>query len=308
MARPIWTGAVSFGLVSIPVKLYSATQDRSVRFHQIDGLTGSRVRQKRVSEADGSEVPYDRIVKGYELASGAYVTLTTDELEGLDPKASRAIDLVRFVDQSTIDPIFYDAAYLLGPDPATPKPYALLRQAMADANKVAIGTFVMRGKERLCALRPAEDGRALLLNTMRYADEVRSSSEIEEFEALGDVSVTDAELAMADQLIASLDGDFDPEEYHDEYREKVLDLISRKSEGEDVVAPAAPAEPTKVIDLMAALEASVAEAKAARKRHPATAEDTGDAVTENGTGTGGGATEEPEKKSGAKRSAARRSA
>ena len=162
MARPIWTGAVSFGLVSIPVKLYSATQDKSVRFHQIDSRTGSRVRQKRVSEADGSEVPYDKIVKGYELSSGAYVTITPDELVSLDPKSSRAIDLVRFVDQASIDPIFYDSAYLLGPDPAAPKPYALLRRAMVDADKVAIGTFVMRGKERLCALRPGDDDRSLL--------------------------------------------------------------------------------------------------------------------------------------------------
>ncbi|MCB0977490.1 MAG: Ku protein, partial [Acidimicrobiales bacterium] len=265
------------------------------------------------SEADGSEVPYDRIVKGYELASGTYVTLTNEELEGLDPKASRAIDLVRFVDQSTIDPIYYDSAYLLGPDPAAPKPYMLLRQAMADAGKVAVGTFVMRGKERLCALRPGDDGRSLLLNTMRYADEIRSISEIDEFEALEDVSVTDAELAMAEQLIASLDGDFDPEEYHDEYREKVLELIGRKSEGEDVVTPQVPAEPNKVIDLMAALEASVAEAKAARKRHPTTAAD--DDV-ESGAPTSkpskadkaAKATKAAKKKAPAKRSSARKSA
>lgn len=302
MARPIWSGAVSFGLVSIPVKLFSATQDRSVRFHQIDSRTGSRVRQKRVSELDGDEVPFDKIVKGYELASGSYVTITPDDLDNLDPKASRAIDLVRFVDQSSIDPIFYDSAYLLGPDPAAPKPYALLRQAMAEAGKVAIGTFVMRGKERLCALRPGDDGRSLLLNTMRYADEIRSVDEIDEFEALGDVSVTKAELAMAEQLIDSLDGAFDPEEFHDEYREKVLELIGRKSEGEDVVTPEAPAEPSKVIDLMAALEASVAEAKASRKRHPTGSDDADD------DGSSSTAKKKPAKKAAAKKSPAKRAA
>jgi DNA end-binding protein Ku len=294
MARPIWTGAVSFGLVSIPVKLYSATIDKSVRFHQLDGRTGSRIRQKRVSEADGTEVPYDKIVKGYELSSGNYVTIEPSELDALDPKASRAIDLLQFVDQSSIDPIFYDSAYLLGPDPVAPKPYRLLQQAMADADKVAIGSFVMRGKERLCALRPG-DGGVMLLNTMRYADEVRSASEIEEFEALGDVAVSDAELAMAEQLIASLDAEFDPEAFHDAYREKVLDLINRKSEGEEIVVTTPAADTSKVIDLMAALEASVAEAKAARRRHP-TGEDAADDDAEA----------KPAKKAAAKKTAAKK--
>lgn len=307
MARPIWSGAVSFGLVSIPVKLFSATQDKSVRFHQIDSRTGGRVRQKRVSELDGEEVPYDKIVKGYELASGTYVTISPEELDSLDPKASRAIDLVRFVDQSSIDPIYYDSAYLLGPDPAAPKPYALLRQAMAEAGKVAIGTFVMRGKERLCALRPGDDGRSLLLNTMRYADEIRSIDEVDEFESLGDVSVTKAELAMAEQLIESLDGEFDPEEFHDEYREKVLDLIGKKSEGEDVVTPEAPAEPSKVIDLMAALEASVAEAKASRKRHP-TGNDADEDEDEDDAGSKASTKKKPAKKAAAKKAPAKRAA
>lgn len=307
MARPIWSGAVSFGLVSIPVKLFSATQDKSVRFHQIDSRTGGRVRQKRVSELDGEEVPYEKIVKGYELASGTYVTITPEELDNLDPKASRAIDLVRFVDQSSIDPIFYDSAYLLGPDPAAPKPYALLRQAMAEAGKVAVGTFVMRGKERLCALRPGDDGRSLLLNTMRYADEIRSLEEIDEFTALDDVKVTKAELSMAEQLIESLDGEFDPEEFHDEYREKVLELISRKSEGEDVVTPEPVAEPSKVIDLMAALEASVAEAKAARKRHPTGSTDDED-DDESAPVKKAAAKKKPAKKAAAKKAAAKKTA
>lgn len=306
MARPIWTGAVSFGLVTIPVKLFSATQDKSVRFHQIDSRSGSRVRQKRVSEADGSEVPYDQIVKGYELPSGAYVTISNEELESLDPKASRAIDLVRFVDQSSIDPIFYESAYLLGPDPGAPKPYLLLRQAMVEADKVAIGTFVMRGKERLCALRPGPDG-ALLLNTMRYADEIRSTEEIDSFDALDDVEVTEAELGMAEQLIASLDGAFEPEDFHDEYREKMLELIDRKSEGQEIITPEVPDEPSKVIDLMAALEASVAEAKAARKRHP-TGDAEDDEADEDAAPKKRSAKKSARKKAAAKRTSARKSA
>lgn len=309
MARPIWTGAVSFGLVTIPVKLFSATQDRSVRFHQIDSRSGSRVRQKRVSEADGSEVPFDQIVKGYELPSGAYVTISNEELESLDPKASRAIDLVRFVDQSSIDPIFYESAYLLGPDPGAPKPYLLLRQAMVEADKVAIGTFVMRGKERLCALRPGPDG-ALLLNTMRYADEIRSTEEIDSFDALDDVTVTEAELGMAEQLIASLDGEFEPADFRDEYREKMLELIDRKSEGEELVTPEVPDEPSKVIDLMAALEASVAEAKAARKRHPTGDDhsDGDDEVDAPAAKKQSSSKKSATKKAAAKRTSARRSA
>jgi DNA end-binding protein Ku len=267
MARPIWNGAISFGLVSIPVKLYSATVDRAVRFHQIDSRSGSRVRQKRVSEADGTEVSYDDIVKGYELSSGKYVTISDDELAALDPKASRTIDLLEFVDLESIDPIYYDAAYYLAPDPATAKPYALLLSAMAEAGKVGIATFVMRGKERLCALRADDD--KLVLSTMRYADEIRDVEEIEQLDAVRDVELTDKEVAMAGQLIASLDADFDPSRFSDTYREKVLELVTRKQEGDDSVLEAAePEEDNKVIDLMAALEASVADAKSARGRHP----------------------------------------
>jgi DNA end-binding protein Ku len=267
MARPIWNGAISFGLVSIPVKLYSATVDRAVRFHQIDSRSGSRVRQKRVSEADGTEVSYDDIVKGYELSSGKYVTISDDELAALDPKASRTIDLLEFVDLESIDPIYYDAAYYLAPDPATAKPYALLLSAMAEAGKVGIATFVMRGKERLCALRADDD--KLVLSTMRYADEIRDVEEIEQLDAVRDVELTDKEVAMAGQLIASLDADFDPSRFSDTYREKVLELVTRKQEGDDSVLEAAePEDDNKVIDLMAALEASVADAKSARGRHP----------------------------------------
>lgn len=272
MPRAIWNGAISFGLVSIPVKLYAATTSQTVRFHQIDAETGARVRQQRVSEADGSVVPYDRIVKGYELASGQHVVITDEEMASLDPQASRTIDLLEFVDQSSIDPLYYDSAYYLGPDPATVKPYALLLGAMADADKVGIARFVMRGREHLCALRP-DDG-ALVLSTMRYADEVRSTSDIAELDDVAAVTLTDGELAMAGQLIASLDADFDAERYHDSYRQKVLEMIEAKQRGDhSLVAAPEPEAASTVVDLMAALEASVAEAKAARKRHPSATDD-----------------------------------
>lgn len=267
MPRAIWSGAISFGLVSIPVKLYAATTSQTVRFHQLDSETGARVRQQRVSEVDGSEVPYDRIVKGYELASGQHVVITDEELSALDPGASRTIDLLEFVAQSSIDPLYYDAAYYLGPDPATTKPYALLLQAMQESDKVGIARFVMRGREHLCALRPDEG--SLVLSTMRYADEVRERGEIRELEAVADAAITPQELAMAGQLISSLDATFDPERYHDTYREKVLELIEAKQRGEEgLVLTPEPEDTNKVVDLMAALEASVAEAKQARRRHP----------------------------------------
>ena len=268
MARPIWNGAISFGLVSIPVKMYSATTSKTVRFNQIDAKTGARVRQQRVSEASGELVPYEQIVKGYELASGRYVTITDEELSALDPKASRTIDLLEFVDQTSIDPMFYDSAYYLGPDPATVKPYALLLKAMAEADKVGIARFVMRGREHLAALRP-DDG-VLLLSTMRYADEIRDTSEIESLDELSSTEVSDAELAMAQQLISSLDATFDPERFTDTYREKVLELIERKEAGEEDLTdlPEEDDGEHKVIDLMAALQASVDEATASRGRHP----------------------------------------
>ena len=263
----MWNGAISFGLVSIPVKLYSATARQTVRFNQIDTRSGSRVRQKRVSDADGTDVPAEAIAKGYELASGSYVIVSDDELAGLDPAASRTIDLLEFVDQASIDPIFYDSAYYLAPDKATLKPYVLLLRAMTESDKVGIARVVMRGKEYLCAIRP--QGEKLMLSTMLYADEIRDASEIPELDAVAGTELTEKELAMANQLIASLDGTFDASEFHDTYREKVLELIERKAAGDEAVRPAeAAVEVDTVIDLMAALEASVAEAKKSRKRHP----------------------------------------
>ncbi len=276
MPRAIWSGSISFGLVNIPIKLYAAVSRKTVHFNQLDSRTGARVRHKKVSAADGEEVPAEAIVKGYELASGEYVTVGDDELASLDPEASRAIDIEEFVDLVDIDPIFYDAAYFVAPDKATLKPYALLAKAMEESGKVAVARFVMRSKQYLCAVRP-KDGR-LLLSTMVYADELNDATEIPEIADVDDVEVSDKELDMARQLIASLSADFEAERFEDTYRNQVLDLIERKAAGQtEIIAPPVVMEEDKVVDLMAALEASVKSAKAARQRHPAAGTDDGKA-------------------------------
>jgi DNA end-binding protein Ku len=265
MPRAIWSGSISFGLVNIPVKLYSAVSRKTVHFNQLDSRTGNRVKQKRVDAETGEEVPWDQIVKGYELGSGSYVTVTEDELAALDPKAVRTIDIEEFVDLSAIDPMFYDAAYYLVPDKSS-KPYALLARAMEEEGKVGIANFVMRTKQYLAAVRP-QDGR-LVLSTMVYADEVNDPAAIPELVEAQDVEISDRELAMATQLVESLSTDFEPERFRDTYRDAVLELIEQKASGAEVVTPVAAAEPERVVDLMAALEASVAAAKESRKRHP----------------------------------------
>jgi DNA end-binding protein Ku len=267
MPRAMWSGSISFGLVNIPVKLYNAVSRKSVSFNQIDSRTQSRIKYKRVSALDGEEVPNDAIVKGYELASGDYVLIDEDELAGLDPEAGRTIDIEEFIDLAEIDPIFYDSAYYLAPDKGTVKPYALLQKAMEESGKVAIARFVMRSKQYLAAVRP-QDGK-LVLSTMVYADEVNDPSQIPELESAEKVDVSDRELLMARQLVESLSDKFEPDKYEDTYRNRVLELIERKAAGEteQVAAPVA-ASSEKVVDLMAALEASVAAAKQARKRHP----------------------------------------
>jgi len=265
----MWSGSISFGLVNIPVKLYSAVSRKSVRFNQIDRNTGARIKYKKVSADSGDEVRNDDIVKGYELPSGDYVTVSDDELAALDPKASRTIDIEEFVDLADIDPVFYDAAYLLAPDKATTKPYALLARAMEESGKVGIARVVMRTKQYLCAVRP-KDGK-LVMSTMVYADEVNDPGQIPELAQLDEVEVSDKELVMANQLIDSLSERFDPAKYTDTYRNKVLEVIERKAAGEEDVFAAPEPQEEKVVDLMAALEASVAAAKEARTRHPTAA-------------------------------------
>ena len=268
MPRVIWKGSISFGLVTIPVQLFSAVSRKNVRFNQLDAETGARVRYKKVSSADDTELTAERIVKGYELPSGDYVTVTDRELEELAPVAARTIDIDAFIDLADIDPVFYDSAYHLAPDEATAKPYKLLAEAMGEADKVAICHFVMRSKQYLAAIRPV-DGR-LMLSTMVYADELVAPDQIDGLDGLADIPVDERETAMARQLIAALEADFEPDRYRDSYREAVLELIERKASGETTAAVASPAPASDtVVDLMAALEASVAAAKEARKRHPA---------------------------------------
>jgi DNA end-binding protein Ku len=262
----MWSGAISFGLVNIPIKLFNAVSRKSVHFNQIDTRTGSRIQYRKVSAADGEEVPSEAIAKGYQLSSGEYVLVGDDELAALDPEATRSIDIEQFVDLDEIDPIFFDAAYYVVPDKAARKPYALLTRAMEEQGKVAIARLVMRSKQYLAALRP-KDG-VLVMSTMVYADEVNDPSELVDGDDLSDVEVSSRELTMASQLVESLTEPFEPERYDDSYRHRVLDLIDRKAAGEEVVAAPAPVAEDKVVDLMAALEASVKEAKAARGRHP----------------------------------------
>jgi DNA end-binding protein Ku len=251
--QAIWTGSISFGLVTVPVRLVSATKSRDVRFNQLEAATGARIRYRRVSDQTGEEVPNDQIVKGYELENGHYVVLENDELAALKPTASRMIEIEDFVDLSEIDPVYFEQPYYLVPDKDAAKAYRLLARVMEDENKVAVGRFVLRSKEALVAIRPV-DGM-LCLETMRYADEVLAP-ERELVDSQPEPS--ERELEMARQLVDTLASSFDPEKYHDEYREEVLALIERKAAGEEIVAPAAPEEPAKVLDLMAALEASLA--------------------------------------------------
>jgi len=260
MPRSIWSGAISFGLVNVPVKLYSSVNRKTVRFHQLNRDTGHRVAQKRVDSVTNEDVAYENIVKGYELTKDRYVVITPEELETLDPEKSRTIDIEDFVDLSEIDPIYYDHPYYLVPDKGAAKAYGLLLQAMQESDKVAVARVVLRSKEQLVAIRPAPDG-VLMMETMIFSDEVVPPGEIEELPEASDLKVSDREVKMAQQLIDSLSSDFEPGKYRDEYREKVLELIERKASGEEIaVQPEAP-EPKKVPDLMAALEASLAAVK-----------------------------------------------
>ena len=259
MPRAIWSGSISFGLLNVPVKLYSAVSKKSVSFRELRASDGSRIRHKRVAEADGEEVDYNDIVKGYEVAPEEYIVITREELEELDPKKTRAIEIQDFVDLDEIDPIFFDHPYYLGPDKGAERAYSLLVKAMADSNKVAVARFVLRNRESLAAIRPM-DG-VLTMATMRFADEVVSPDELGE--VLGDgENPQKRELDMAKALIDSLSSDFEANKYRDEYREELLALIERKAKGEAVVAPETEApKPTKAPDLMAALEESLAAVK-----------------------------------------------
>ena len=268
MPRSIWTGAISFGLVTVPVKLYSAVQRKSVRFHQLSGKTGVRIQQKRVDPTTGDEVPYEEIVKGYEIAPDQYVLIEPGELEALDPKKTKTIEISDFVDLDAIDPIFYDHPYYLAPAAGGAKPYRLLLDAMRDTGRIAIARVVIRSKEQLVAIRPMGD--VLAMSTMVFADEVIDPGTIDDIPQADDVEVREREVDIAKQLVESLSSDFEPGKFRDTYRDEVLALIERKASGEEIaVQPARDEEAEPVPDLMAALRASLDAVRAGDADEPA---------------------------------------
>jgi len=252
----MWTGAISFGLVTVPVKLYSAINRKSVRFHQLSGRSGVRITQKRIDPQSGEEVPYEDIVKGYEIAPDRYVLIEPGELEALEPKKTRTIEIEDFVELSQIDPVFYDHPYYLAPGPGGAKPYRLLLEAMRETGKVAIARVVIRSKESLVAIRPM--GEALGMATMIFADEVLPTEDLDEVAEAARLKTTKRELDIAKQLVDSLAGEFDPGRYTDTYRQEVLALIERKAAGKAIAVQPEPeqlAQPAP--DLMSALKASL---------------------------------------------------
>ncbi len=280
MARTIWKGSLSFGLVNVPVGLYPATKDKTIHFNQFEEGTSDRIRYKKVNERTGEEVDSSRIVKGADVGGGDFVILTPEELASAEPERSRTIEITDFVELEEIDPTYYRTTYYLAPEgEAAAKAYALLRQAMREANKIGVATFVMRNKEYLVAIRP--DREVLALETMYFADEVLSPAD-ELPRISGEEGFSARELEMANLLIDSMVADWDPSNYADTHRQKVQEMIDRKREGEEVVTETAPREPTKVIDLMDALNASV---KAASGRSGATRSQSSGGGGKRATGT-----------------------
>ncbi|MER7330582.1 MULTISPECIES: Ku protein [unclassified Micromonospora] len=263
--RAIWKGAVSFGLVSIGVRVYSATEEKDIRFHQVHREDGGRIRYKRTCQVCGEEVTYDDIAKGYDIGGGEMVILTDEDFADLPLSTSHAIDVLEFVPAEQVDPILYNKAYFLEPEGTATKPYVLLRDALADSERVAIVKVALRQREQLATLRVREG--VLLLNTMLWPDEIRTP----DFGFLDeDLKVRPPELAMASSLIDSMAGEFEPDAFTDDYRAALQEVIDAKVEGREVVQPEEVEEaPAAAVDLMAALKASVERAKAARGEAPA---------------------------------------
>jgi DNA end-binding protein Ku len=267
MARAIWSGSISFGLLNVPVKLYSAVAQRNISLREIRESDGARIRHRRVAEGTDEEVPYEKIQKAFEITSGNYVPISRDEIAALAPKKSRAVEVQDFVGLEEIDPIYFDSPYYLGPAEGAEKAYSLLASAMQASGKVAIARFVLRNKEHLAALR-AQDG-ILTLTTMRFADEVVPPEELEDVLPAEPPKVAKKEVEMAERLIDSLTGEFEPGAYRDEYREELMALIERKAEGKEIVAPReSEPEATAAPDLMAALEESIAAVKGKKASAP----------------------------------------
>lgn len=255
MARPTWKGNISFGLVNVPIQMFTAVRKHDVNFRQIHASTKARVRRKRVDAETGEEVPNDEIVKGYEVGDGQYLVVDPEELEQLDPDRSRTVEIRDFVEVGDIDPIYFDRPYYLAPDgEGAARPYRLLTEAMERTGKAAIATFVMRTKEYLAAIR-ARDG-VLVLSTMNFADEVADPADLDVPE-LDDVEVRDREVEMAEQLIENLLTDFDPTAYRDEHQERIREYLESKAEGQEVQLPERAQETGEVVDLMSALEQSL---------------------------------------------------
>lgn len=266
MPRPMWSGSISFGLVNIPVKLYNAVKKKSIHFNQLRKSDGCRIRLRKVCPSDGTEVSAENIVKGYEISPEQYVVVTSDELEAIQPQNARTIAIEDFVKIEQIDPVYYDSCYYLTPDKGAGKAYFLLLAAMQNTGQIAIARVVIRNKEYLTAIRPIN--KALALSTMHFADEVIAISELTELP--NDViEPNKKELAMAEQLIQSLATKFDPDKYHDQYYQEVMNMLEKKAEGQTLVSQPEVKEGGKVIDLMAALEASISAMKIKDKGHTA---------------------------------------
>jgi DNA end-binding protein Ku len=266
MARAIWSGSISFGLLNVPVKLYSAVARRGISLREVRASDGARIRHRRVAEGTDEEVPYEEIVKAFEISPDRYVPLSKDEMASLAPEKTRAIEVLDFVDLGEIDPIYFDSPYYIGPAEGAEKAYTLLATAMEKSGRVAIARFVFRNKEHLAAIRPA--GGALTLTTMRFGEEVVSPEDLSDELPAEEAKAAKREVEMAEQLIDSLTRSFDPDAYRDEYREELLALVERKAEGKEVLTAPAPEEPrpTGAPDLMTALEESVAAAKGDGRR------------------------------------------
>ena len=253
MARSIWSGAIAFGLVNIPVQLYTAISPKEVRFHLLHEKDGGRIHQKRVCSIDEEEVPWDEVAKGYEVSRGRHVLITDEELEAIDPKATHTIDIEAFVEEDEIDPIYYESTYHVVPTEGAQRAFALLAKAMEKDGKVAIANMVMRTKQHLACLRLMDGG--LVLSTMQYADEIVPLSDIA---APVHAKPNDKELALAEQLIGALAAKFEPEKFNDDYRAKVLDLVERKAKGEVIETPGPEGEP-EVVSLADALARSLGQ-------------------------------------------------
>lgn len=260
--RSLGSGTISFGLVSIPVKLYTAASSQSPSFNLLHAKCGNRIRQQRLCPVCNEVVERDDLVRGYEFAKDQYVRINDDELKALEGEASKAIEISEFVPLSTVDPVYFEKSYYLGPDKGGEKPYRLLAEAMAQAGKVALAKFVMRGRENLVLLRSSQNG--LMLHAMYFADEVKDFGEIDKGES---AKISGAETNLAMRLIDELSNDqFKPEQYDDEYRQRVLDLVNSKAEGKEITIAEPVVQRAQVIDLMAALKESLGKTEPKEKK------------------------------------------